>query len=98
MQGGRFTVSPLYFWEWWPFSDRRIRYAVAVVLLLAGGLMAVGIKLDLFSPRPDPGMVARQADEPPPRHYRVPMVIGGLGFVILIVSGRSKAEALGYQG
>jgi hypothetical protein len=95
MQGGRFTVSLLYFWEWWPFSDRRIRYAVAVVLLLAGGLMAVGIGLDLFSPVPGPGMVARQAHEPPPRHYRTPMVIGGLGFVILIVSGRSKAEALG---
>jgi len=97
MQGGRFTVSPLFFWEWWPFCDRRIRFAVAVVLLLAGGLMAVGIRLDLFGPGRDRREVARQADEPPRRYYRAPMVIGGLGFVILIFAGRSKAEALGYQ-
>jgi len=97
MQGGRFTVSPLFFWEWWPFSDRRIRYAVALALLLAGGLMAVGIRLDVFSPDRNRGVVARQADEPPPRNYRAPMCIGGLGFVILIFGGRSKAEALGYQ-
>jgi len=66
-------------------------------LLLAGGLMAVGIRLDLFGPGRDRRDVARQADEPPRRYYRARMVIGGLGFVILIFAGRSKAEALGYQ-
>ena len=97
MQGGRFTVSPLYFWEWWPLSDRRIRFGVAVVLLLVGGVMALGIRLDMIGPVRDRGVAARQADEPAPRSYRAPMVIAGLGFVILIFAGRSRAETLGYH-
>ncbi len=97
MQGGRFTVSPLFFWEWWPFSDRRIRYAVAVVLLLWAGGLAVGIRLDVFGPDRNRGVIAQQADEPLRRDYRAPMVIGALGFVILTFAWRSKAEALGYQ-
>jgi hypothetical protein len=97
MQGGRFTVAPLYFWEWWPFSDRRIRFALAVVLLLVASLMAVCIRLDMFVPVRDPTVVARPADEPRSRSYQAPMWIGGLGFVILIFASRSKAEALGYE-
>ncbi len=97
MQGGRFTVSPLFFWEWWPFSDRRIRYAVAVVLLLWAGGLAIGIRLDVFGPDRNRWVIARQADEPLRRDYRAPMVIGALGFVILTFAWRSKAEALGYQ-
>jgi hypothetical protein len=97
MQGGRFTVAPLYFWEWWPFSDRRIRFALAVLLLLMASLMAVGIRLDMFVPDRDPTVVTRPADEPRPRSYQAPMRIDGLGFVILIFAGRSKTEALGYE-
>jgi hypothetical protein len=97
MQGGRFTVSPFYFWEWWPLSDRRIRFGIAVVLLLVGGLMAVAIRLDMIGPVRDRTVAAGQADEPPPRSYRAPMVIAGLGFVFLIFAGRSRAEALRYN-
>ena len=97
MQGGRFTVSPLFFWEWWPFSDRRIRYAVAVVLLLWAGGLAVGIRLDVFGPDRNRGVIARRRTSRCAGTYRAPMVIGALGFVILTFAWRSKAERVGYQ-
>src|SRR4051794_38487860 len=90
-----FWGRSLPFWGWWAGLDWRVRYASAAVVLLLAGLLALGVRAS-DPAKSDRAPIVQGPDQPPPRRdYRGPIFVGGIGFILLMFAGRSKAEKLG---
>jgi hypothetical protein len=85
------------FWGWWGCLDWRLRYASAVAVMLLAGLLAPAIRASDPSKSYRAPIVQQPGQPPPPRDYRGPIFVGGIGFIMMMFAGRSKAEKLGYQ-
>ena len=85
------------FFGWWACLDWRLRYASALGMLLLAGLLAFAVRSSDPSKSFRAPIVQQPGQPPPPRDYRGPIMIAGVGFFMPVFAGRSKAEKLGYQ-
>lgn len=81
----------------WACLDWKIRLGSAIGVLLLAGLLAIGER-SRNTAESYKAPIVRQPDQPPPPHdYRAALLVGGFGVVLLMFSGRSKAEKAGYH-
>ena len=91
------SLKSFPFWSWWAGLGWKTRYASAIFVLLLAGLFALGVRSSDPSKSYRAPIVQDPGQPPPRRDYRGPILVGAIGFVMLMFAGRSKAEKLGYH-